>query len=160
MGNAVSGPALVSGEFLCPPTSYAPAGQVVLTVTGTTLEAFSSGSVNTGNFTAPPSGAVEVTISCAIFTGATGDSIILGLLQHGTANQVGELLNWNDSGSGVYRLVTAVFEVTGLVPGSSQNLDLAGANGAAGVATSIAAMGTTATGNVRGCPVTMAVRAV
>jgi hypothetical protein len=160
VGNAVSGPALVSGEFLCPPTSYAPPGQTVFTVTGTTLEAFSSASVNTGNFTAPPSGSVEVTVSCVIFTGTSGDSIILGLVEHGTLIQVGDLVNWNDSASGVYRWASGPIEVTGLIPGQTYNLDLAGANGTAGVATSIAALGTQATGAVRGAPVTMAVRAV
>lgn len=114
----------------------------------------------TGSFTAPSSGSVFVAVSCVIFTSTGGDSIILGLAAHGTTTPVAPLVNWNDSGSGVYRAATVQFLVTGLTAGTSYNFDLIGANGAAGVATSIAAIGTTTASNTRGAPVTMSVQAV
>src|ERR1700691_2118908 len=52
----------VSGQFLAT-SQYAPATQTELTTTSASMVAVSSSNVNTGNFTAPPSGNVVVAVT-------------------------------------------------------------------------------------------------
>ena len=106
--------------FLCAPTMYAPPSRGVLTVTGTTFAAFSSSYVNTGSFTAPPSGSVLVTASFIAEIG-TGSSLFnIGLAAHGTVTPlIGNVFTWGDTALGQPRLYAAQFLVPGLTPGTS-----------------------------------------
>jgi hypothetical protein len=152
----------VSGQYLCPPTQYAPASQTTLTVTGTTMAAFSSANVNTGTFTAPPSGSVIVTASFCLKSLSPGTVIGLALAAHGTTSPLlSNVITWGDNVSQL-RLCTAVFLVTGLTSGTNYNLDLMGGCGTSGDSVDIIAIGqvsTTIPSQVQG-PVIMTVQAV
>ena len=153
----------VSGQFLCTPTQYAPASETTLTVTGTTMAAFSSANVNTGSFTAPASGSVLVTASFVADNGTPGTGINIGLAAHGTVTPiVGNISTWFDGATTTGRAYSVRFLIAGLTPGTSYNFDLLGGNGSSGDSVSIFAAGntsTTATGTT-GAPVIMTVQAV
>jgi hypothetical protein len=151
-----------SGRFLCAPTSYAPSSRTVLTVTGTTFAAFSSASVNTGSFTAPPSGSVIVTVTCvSALTASTFGNVALAA--HSTVTPlVSNVITWSDQSNLNGRPTTFVFLVTGLTPGTSYNFDLVGASGESGDVVDILAQGQTSTtgATASAAPVTMTVQAV
>lgn len=151
-----------SGQFLCAPTAYGPASQTQLTVTGTTMAAFSSANVNTGSFTAPASGSVLVTASFTLSNGTGGSVMNIGLADHGTTTMVASFSNFGDGASNTARAYTVRFLISGLTAGSSYNFDLMGGNGTAGDSITIDAYGfssTTAT-TTPGSPVIMTVQAV
>src|ERR1017187_4973747 len=58
--------------FLCTPAQYAPSSQTALTTTSTVFAAVSSSSINTGNFTAPASGDVIVTVTAVVKISSAG----------------------------------------------------------------------------------------
>jgi hypothetical protein len=146
--------------FLCPPNSYAPAAQTILSTTSATLAAVSSGNACTGSFLAPVSGSVLVTASlvAGISAGVHGS---FALAAEGTVTPVlGDVVTYAGTSS-TNPPVTVTFVVTGLTPGTSYNFDLLFAV-AGGDTMSIAALGvssTTPTGTL-GAPVTMTVQAV
>jgi hypothetical protein len=154
--------AAISGQFLCTPTSYAPAGQTVLTVTGATFAAFSSASVNTGSFTAPPSGSVWVDTEFVLETTVgSGTAVVIGIAAHGSTTPAANVWTDQDSSLSIPRTVSHSFLVTGLTPGTSYNFDLIGADGSGGSdAIAILAIGQTVSGTTKGGPVLMAVRAI
>ena len=148
----------VSGQFLCVPTSYAPASQTPLTVTGTSWAAFSSANVNTGAFTAPPSGSVIVTLSCMIEEGTTSQAAWFALATHGSTTPI---CNAQDASIGTAPVPYQVsFVVTGLTAGTSYTLDPIGACGTAGDTVIVAAYGSNTVSTTRGAPVVLMVQAV
>jgi hypothetical protein len=154
---------VVSGQYLCPPVQYAPNGVASLSVTGTTFAAFSSANVNTGAFTAPASGSALVTASFVAFLATPSTEFNVGLAAHGTITpMVGFVIAFQDTVASVGRLYTPQFLVTGLTPGTSYNLDLMGACGAAGDVVTISANGqsSTTSRNFNSGPVLMTVQAV
>jgi hypothetical protein len=154
----------VSGQFLCTPSSYAPGSQTSLTATTTTMAAFSSANVNTGSFTAPPSGSVIVEASFVAEMSAAA-KFAIGLAAHGTvtplvANEVGLA----ESSVTIARPYVVKFLVTGLTPGTSYNFDLVGCAASSDTLT-ILAFGQTSTSPglsaaTTGAPVIMTVQAV
>jgi hypothetical protein len=152
-------PSGISGTFLCPPAQYAPATVTTLTVTGTTLTAFSSANVNTGSFIAPASGSVVVTATFSAGPGAAGTVMVFGIAAHGTTTPAANLINFADSAVET-RLWECTWVVTGLTAGSSYNFDLIGANQTSADTVTIRALGVTAVGTTEGSPVIMTVRGV
>jgi hypothetical protein len=153
----------VSGQFLCTPSSYAPGSQTVLTVTGTTMAAFSSANVNTGSFTAPPSGSVLVSVSFVGDVSIGGTAFNLGLAAHGTVTPIlSNVITFEDGATATGRLYDAQFLVTGLTPGASYDLDLIGACGTAADSVNILAIGQKSTTGAAayGAPVLMTVQAI
>ena len=163
-GNGGADVSLISGAFLVAPSKYAPGTLATLSVAGTTFAAFSSANVNTGSFTAPPSGSVLVTASFVgnIQTGTAGMAV--GLAAHGTTTPlVSEIVEWAESAANVNRPYVATFLVTGLTPGTAYNFDLMGATGSGSDAFQILALAqtsTTLTGANRGAPVIITTQAV
>lgn len=161
-----AGGAVVSGQFLCAPSSYAPAARTTLSVTGATMAALSSANVNTGAFTAPPSGSVVVTASMIAQSNVANSNLAFGLAAHGTVTPVlANLVIDNDNGTSIPRLRTMEFVVTGLTPGTSYNLDLLAATAATDVLSVFAQGQITTTpplgvGSDSAAPVTMIVQAV
>lgn len=153
-----------SGLYLCPPATYAPGTQTLLTATSGTVTAFSSANMNTGSFTAPQSGSVVVT---AAFTGqytTIANSVAFALLAHGTSTVVGNLIAHSVPVASVRFPETLVFTVTGLTPGTTYNFDLAAAV-QSGQTYTIYALGSssatpTLNGANAGAPVVMTVQAV
>jgi lysophospholipase L1-like esterase len=148
------------GQYLAQ-SQYAPSSQTLLTSTGTTYSALSSSNVNTGSFTAPPSGAVWVTVSCVITNvTAAGDVAGLALLDHGTSNMRGFASQGAMPSTTSPQPVTIPILVTGLTPGNPYDFDLA--SGAPSGTVTVYAYGqaTTTPGANRGAPVTMTVQAV
>jgi hypothetical protein len=152
------------GQYLCPPTQYAPGTQTTLASSSTSMTAISSANINTGSFIAPLSGAVvvSVTFTGQISTISTG--YLFGLLGHGTSTQYGYIVSLTDSTAGVRRPVAMSFLVTGLAAGTSYNFDLGYAS-AAGNSYTVYAYGQTVTPATfgaanQGAPVTMTVQAV
>jgi hypothetical protein len=147
-----------SGQYLCPPTAYAPGSQTVLTTTSATLAAVSSANVNTGSFVAPASGKVMITVFL-IGENSGGDATSYALAAHGTVTPVvGNTITWTEAGSLRPRLLK--FLVTGLTAGSSYNFDLLWAvAGGTGQIDALGGTSTTPTGT-NGAPVTMEVQAV
>lgn len=156
----------VSGQYLCPPTSYAPGTQTSLTTTSTTFGAVSSTNVNTGTFSAPPSGSVVVTAAFVQQTGVGADAFAFGLCNHGTTSpMVGNSVVMK-SGNSVPSPIVTLFPLGGLSPGTSYNFDLMFCTAGGGTATlTVFAFGQTSTtptlsnGGV-GSPVLMTVQAV
>ena len=154
----------ISGQFLCAPTQYAPGVQTLLTVNSTTMAAFSSANVNTGAFTAPPSGTVMVTASFVMVQSVSGGGAF-GLAAHGTLTPIlGNEWIIRDSAATIPRSYALEFLVTGLTPGASLNFDLMGCMTSTDTM-SIEAIGVTSTTPTltlagSGGPVIMTVRAV
>ena len=156
--------ALTGGTYLCTPVSYAPATQTVLTVSSTTMAAFDSTHVNTGSFTAPPSGSVMVTASFTMVQSASAGGAF-GLAAHGTVTPiVANEWIFRDSAVTIPRPYTINFLVTGLTAGTAYNFDLVGAM-TSGDTMSLYALGVNGTSPTMnlggsGSPVTMTVQAV
>ena len=157
-GNSFTGCAYVSGSAT---GTVSTGGAVSLD----SLTAISSSNVNTGSFTAPPSGSVVVTASFVgqIGTGSVGYGF--GLLGHGTSTLYGSMIVDSDSTTGIRRAKTLPFLVTGLTAGTSYNFDL-GIVTSAGDVYTIYAFAPTAASNPnlgsggQGAPVVMTVQAV
>jgi hypothetical protein len=158
--------AAVSGRFLCAPSQYAPGAQTLLTTTSSTMAAVSSANVNTGAFTAPPSGSVMVAASFIAQTSANGSALGFGLAQHGTATMAGFDQVLKLPATTQPFPLALPFLVTGLTPGNSYNFDLMFATAGGGATTvTVFAFGpsgtTPALSNAGiGCPVVMTVQAV
>jgi hypothetical protein len=153
--------AAVSGQYLCPPTSYAPAAVDPLPVPSTSYMAVSSANINTGNFFAPPSGSVVVTASFAAQLSAAANMMGFTLVTHGKSTVVCDAIQVDAQVANSQAIYTLEFIVTSLTPGAQYNFDLAAAASLNETVT-IHAYGnptTTATSS-RGAPATMTVRAV
>src|ERR1700685_2482892 len=111
----VAASAIISGQYLHAPVVYAPGTQTLLTVSSTTMAAFSSANVNTGNFSAPPSGSVVVTASFVMEQSAAAGGAI-GLAAHGTVTPILSA-EWifQDSAANIPRPYSIPFVVTGLI---------------------------------------------
>jgi hypothetical protein len=163
-GNSV--PAIVSGQYLCPPTSYAPSNLDQLTPSGTVTTSYSAlsstqvTSVSTGSFTAPPSGSVMVTATLAAQLSMAGQLLGFALLHHNSSNVAGNTIQVDAQAANSQALYTLQFIVTGLTPGTSHNFDLA-AGAPIGTVT-VHAFGNTSDSvpNTRGAPVTITVQAI
>lgn len=113
-----------SGGYLCAPVVLAPAIETSYTAVSTTFAALSAGVVATGDFTAPASGKVMVTVSFNF--GVTNNSLVgLALAATGTVTPL--LSNQVTFGPGNATTVntdTVVIPVSGLTPGDVYNLDV------------------------------------
>lgn len=118
----------VPGKYLCPPSVYALGTQSIIAAVGGTLAAFSSANINTGPFTAPPSGSVVVGASFVGQVGSLSTGYAFGLVGHGTTTMYGYLVTPSDSTTGIRRAMALSFPVGTLTPGTSYNFDLATAN--------------------------------
>lgn len=162
----LSGLSPLSGQYLCPPTSYAPGTQTALTTTSGTMSAVSSANVNTGAFSAPPSGDVVVTASLVadVGTGAA-QAFGFGLAAHGTSGpMVCNSVIVKEQTATLPRSYTLPFPVSGLSPGTSYNFDLMYCS-AGGGSLSVLAIGQAGTAPAltigsNGAPVVMIVQAV
>ena len=155
-------PAIVSGQYLCPPSWYAPGSQTIKGVSSTTMAAVFSTSINTGSFTAPPSGNVVVEASFMSASGS-GTFVAFGLAAHGGVTPIiGNEIVFEFFTSDVIPLALT-FYVSGLTPGSSYNFDLlaAASTGAVNVyAFNQSSTTPTLSGSGVGAPVVMTVQAV
>lgn len=151
----------IGSSYLCAPNQYAPGSQTSLTVTGTSLAAFSSGLASTNSFSAPASGNVLVEASFVVQTTVgTGAATVFGIAAHGTTTPACDLIIVNDNTTGIPRPLSLRFYVTGLTPGASMQYDLIGCNASGSSDTvQILAFGTTTSGTTRGGPVIMTVQA-
>lgn len=156
----------LSGQYLCPPTQYAPGTQTTFTTTSATFAPVSSANVNTGSFTAPPSGSVVANVSMVTGVSADADPGVFGLAAHGTTGPMLSFASvWKfTNSSSVPVPYSQAFLVTGLSAGTSYNLDLMFAVSSAGTL-SVFAIGQTGTtpstaASALGAPVTMSVQAV
>jgi hypothetical protein len=150
-----------SGMYLCTPTSYAPGTQTVLSTSSETFAAVSSASVNTGSFTAPPSGSVVVTASFVDEPSASGVYAAFGLCAHGTVTPL-VCPTVEIKTTGDYLAEKLTFLVTGLTPGTSYNFDLVFATNGTMEILALGQTGTTITAANGSCgaPVIMTVQAV
>ena len=150
----------MSGVFLRAPTVYAPASPQSPTTSSATLAAFDSANINTGNFTAPPSGSVLVGASFFLQPPSTV-VFAFGLAAHGTVSPViGQTITGEVSSVNVRYPTVLQFLVTGLTPGSTYNFDLLGCSATQSlVITALGASSTTPTGTLGG-PVVMTVQGV
>jgi len=156
---------VVSGQYLCAPTNYAPGAQVTLNASSGTFAAFSSATVNTGSFAAPPSGTVIVEVALAASISASNNYAAFGLAAHGTTSpMIGNAVIFKDDTPSYTRPYSLTFPVTGLSAGTSYNFDLMGAcassNTLAVVAIGQSSTAPTLSAGNQGAPVVMAVRAV
>jgi hypothetical protein len=155
---------IISGQFICVPTQYAPVSLTPLAVAGTTFAAFSSANVNTGSFLVPASGSFVVTVTFVAQTATAVTGVAVALAAHGGVTPlIGNSIQWLDPNITSFNPHCLQFVVTGQTPGASLNLDLVGATGSASDALTIAAQTLTSTtlvaGNRAG-PVTMMVQAI
>ena len=120
----------LSGQFLRPPSQYAPSTQAVLSTTSATMAAVSSANVNTGAFTAPPSGEVLVSVSGMVMQiSADADEAAFGLCAHGTVTPMaGDVSSFrfsvSQAGADSSFPAGMQFLVSGLAAGNSYNFDL------------------------------------
>lgn len=152
--------AAVSGQYLCPPVSYAPATLDSPSVTSTSYTAVSSAHINTGSFTAPPSGSVVITASFAAQQSAAGNLMGFALVAHGTSAVAGNAVQLDAQAVNSQAAYTLQFVLTGLTPGNPYNFDLA-AGSPSGTITVHAYGNSSGTAtSTRGAPATMTVQAV
>jgi hypothetical protein len=152
--------AAVSGQYLCPPTFYAPSTVASLAVNSSSYTAVSSANINTGSFTAPPSGSVVVTASFAAQQSAAGNVLGFTLVAHGTSTTACNAIQVDAQAATSQAVYTMEFIVTSLTPGASYNFDLA-AGSPSGTITVHAYGNSTGTAtSSRGAPATMTVQAV
>ena len=156
----------LSGQYLCPPSQYAPGTQTTFTTTSGILSAMSSANINTGSFTAPPSGNVVANVSMVAGVSNDAFAAVFALAEHGTASPVqGYTAQWKFTNSAFVPVpYSQAFQVTGLAPGTAYNFDLMFAV-ATGGTLSVFAIGQTGTApstasSGLGAPVTMTVQAV
>ena len=128
-----AGGTIVSGQYLCAPTSYAPGTYTQFTMNTTTLTAVSSTNISTGSFTAPVSGNVIVTVSFLGANGATAQNYAIGLLNHGLSTVAGNAVVNRYAANAAGALATVPFLVTGL--SGTCNFDLAIATAGVGALT-------------------------
>jgi len=128
-----AGGTIVSGQYLCAPTSYAPGTFTQFTMNSTTLTAVSSTNISTGSFTAPVSGNVIVTVSFLGANGATAQNYAIGLLNHGLSTVAGNAVVNRYAANAAGALATVPFLVTGL--SGTCNFDLAIATAGVGALT-------------------------
>jgi hypothetical protein len=148
-------------SYLCTPAIYAPGSQTILPVSTTTFTAFSSSNVNTGAFTAPPSGAVVVTASFIITMPTASIAMSFGLSAHGNTGTIyGSIYTGMISSTNIHQFGPLVWYITSLTPGTSYTMDLVGATSNASDPVEIVAFGTTTPSSTLGGPVTMTVQAV
>ena len=113
----------VSGQYVCPPTMYAPGTLVTLSTSSASMTAVSSANVNTGSFTAS-GGTVVVTASLVTTHGSSGDFLTFGLANHGGTVPV--------CNNNITQCISALkplpyvlqFMVTSLTAGSAYTFDL------------------------------------
>ena len=155
-----AGGTIVSGQYLCTPTSYAPGTLTSLSTSSATLAAVSSASVNTGSFAAPPSGSVTVSVTC---TAVPPANVIyaFALAAHGTVTPVvGNVITGEVSSANARNPLQMQFLVTGLTPATSYNFDLLFATASSTMTVpAIGQTSVTPTATV-GAPVLMSVQAV
>jgi hypothetical protein len=156
---------VVSGQYLCPPISYAPSTQAALAVNTTSMAAFDSVHLKTGPFTAPPSGQVVVTASFSGAASTAGVFTAFGLAAHGTVSPI-VCNEWitKESASTATLPFTVSFLVSELTAGSNYNFDLLGACTSGDTFTIYAIGQTSATPTLssagQGSPVVLTVQAV
>lgn len=152
-----------SGEFLCPPTIYAPPSLTTESTVSATFAAVSSASINTGAFTAPASGSVLVTATF-VCNQATADTIVgFALAAHGTVTPIlADVWQPTLANTAVNGVTVVPFVVTGLTPGTSYNLDLLFATASASDQLNITVQGVSATtlGTNKAGPVIMTVQGI
>ena len=157
-----AGGAVVSGQYLCSPSVYAPASQTIKGVSGTAMAALYSTSINTGSFTAPPSG--EVVVEASFMSGSgSGTFAAFGLAPHGSVSPIVGAQNVFEFFTSDVIPVALRFYVPGLNSGSPYNFDLlaAASTGAVNVyAGSQSSTTPTLSGAGVGAPVVMTVQAV
>ena len=156
---------LVSGSYLCPPTQYAPSTQVTFASTFATFTAVSSANVNTGSFTASPSGSAVVITSFVAEAQPAANVVGFGLCAHGTNTpMIGNSVITKLAVTGQSQPVTCQFLVGGLTAGSAYTFDLMQAVAAGGTVTTLAFANTSTAPTLgaltTGAPVVMTVQAV
>lgn len=156
--------AVVSGQYLCTPTQYAPASLTTLSTSSPTMAAVSSANVNTGSFIAPASGSVVVESSFVAYATSSAAIMFFGLAAHGTVSPIiGNITSTTITSSYSSLTYRMRFLVTGLTAGSTYNFDLMFGVSSASYTLNINAFGqSTATPSTSsaGAPVTMSVQAV
>lgn len=110
--------------------TYAPGAQSAATATTTSFTALDSTNLNTGSFTAPASGNVEVTVTVSATTSASA-ALGFALADHGGVTPLrGVAYIEADTAASIPRVYSMAFTITGLTPGNSYNFDLLGVGGA------------------------------
>lgn len=154
---------IIAGDVLAQRT-YAPGAQAAPTAATTTFSAFDSTNMQTGNFTAPSSGNVEVTVTL-VATVSSSAAFGFALAAHGTVSPiVANAWILVDSSGAIARPYAMPFTITGLTPGNTYNFDLLGV-AASTFTLTVLAIGTTSTtptlsAGSRGGPVTFKVVAL
>lgn len=154
------------GLYLCTPSQYAPATQVILSTTAATMSAVSSASVNTGSFTAPASGSIVVSIpQITALISSDSFAFAFGLCAHGTTTpMIGNVSVYDMAISNhLQQPFPMTFLVTGLSAATSYNLDLMYAVASGGTLSTYAAAQTstapTMGASEAGTPIIMTVQA-
>jgi hypothetical protein len=162
-GQIPAGGAIVSGQFLAAPVSYAPASATVYSLSTAGFAALDA--VNLAiTFTAPPSGSVLVELRGFVVDGSTGATVWFGLLNASGGALTGPTAEVLNSGLASKDLMLASRHlVTGLTPGTSYTLQWAACASASGASVNAANNGGTTSANpaiANAAPATMAVQAV
>ena len=150
----VAGPGRVLAD-----NAYAPASQAAATAATTTFTALDTVNLQTGTFTAPPSGNVEVTVTLVAEISASA-GFGFALADHGTVSPLrGVAWIFADSAATIARSFVLTFIVTGLTPGATCNFDLLGVAASLDTLT-VLSLGTNSTSpavSTRGGPTTFKV---
>jgi hypothetical protein len=151
--------AVVSGQYLRAPTIVTTG--TTYTTTSATFAAISSGTVQTGSFTAPPSGKVIVEVD---IVANTASAITYGFAlaaAGGVSPIVGNIVGAEGPSSVPYQPEHLCFPVTGLTGGTSYNYDVLFAIVSGTLSCpALGSANTTITANNKGAPIVVAVKAV
>jgi hypothetical protein len=147
-------PTGVSGQYIVPPVSYAPATIQTPTVTTGTYSAFDTANLTTGTFTLPASGKALVRVTLIPKVNASGVFASFGLCLHNTVTPL-EGFPWSfegPTGDAYPPAIPMPFIVSG-TPGASVQYDLVGLT--SGTALTVEALGNTSLtpGSIQGGPV-------
>jgi hypothetical protein len=108
-------------------TNYAPAS-ANYTLSATAMTALDTTNLTTSSFVAPANGRVQVTVSGGILIGAAGARATFAMLNHSGGAQLGPTISaaFQVGTTTLASCVCQTWTVTGLTPGNSYQLDLAG----------------------------------
>jgi hypothetical protein len=120
-------------------TNFAPSSISAYNLNASSLTAIDTTNLTTSSFTVPSSGRIKVTLGLCYAPGGASCTVSMCMKNHSGGANVGPVITLGPSVNGVKQQIVSVWYITGLTPGGSLQLDLAGTYSPGGVVCSVSA---------------------